>query len=351
MENRENKILVLCVDRDNDLGVKADINGPVIGEKNVMEAAVSLGISDPSDSDVNAMFETIKVYRELKHNKKSVEIAIITGDIQVGTVSDTKIAAQIDNVIKKTGATSVVIISDGLDDEYIIPIIESRIKIDSVDRLIVKQSEHLEGFYYLALGFLKRVLRDPYLSKMLIGLPGLIILLLGIYGFAGWRVIAFLGGLVLIIKGFHFESMLESGISEFVSSYKEGKISFFTNLLSLLLIFIGFAQGVTAIKNVDDPIEITVSFINGGLWWFSFSISLIFTGKILESIPNIPKITIYILKILYILTLSYMLDFSTKKIINPEIPVQDVVSSIAIGIAMILALSILEGKLKRRFPL
>ena len=41
------RTLVLPVDRDNDLGVKAGIRGPVIGRKATLRAVIKLGIADP----------------------------------------------------------------------------------------------------------------------------------------------------------------------------------------------------------------------------------------------------------------------------------------------------------------
>ena len=55
----EKKILVLSVDRDNDLGVKAGIQGPLIGEKSILNAAMELGIADPTESDTNVLLEQL----------------------------------------------------------------------------------------------------------------------------------------------------------------------------------------------------------------------------------------------------------------------------------------------------
>ena len=54
--------LVVCVDRDDDLGRKAGVNGPVIGRANVVDAAMRLGTADPEDADTNAMFAAVRLY-------------------------------------------------------------------------------------------------------------------------------------------------------------------------------------------------------------------------------------------------------------------------------------------------
>ena len=53
------KILIICVDRDDDLGSKGDVRTPLIGRKAVLRAAVRLAIKDPEEADANAMFDAI----------------------------------------------------------------------------------------------------------------------------------------------------------------------------------------------------------------------------------------------------------------------------------------------------
>ena len=61
------RTLILNVDRDNDYGDKAQIEGPVIGYSECYAAAVKLVSIDPEDSDANALFGAlIKLYKS--HN-------------------------------------------------------------------------------------------------------------------------------------------------------------------------------------------------------------------------------------------------------------------------------------------
>ena len=62
------RTLVLTVDRDNDLGVKAAIRGPVIGRKPTITAAIKLGIADPEESDTNAILGALHHYDRLMEN-------------------------------------------------------------------------------------------------------------------------------------------------------------------------------------------------------------------------------------------------------------------------------------------
>ncbi|MFB6217337.1 MAG: DUF373 family protein, partial [Candidatus Aenigmatarchaeota archaeon] len=70
----EDKVLVLCVDRDDDIGRKTDIEAPVIGKEDNLELAHSLGMSDPEDSDTNAIYRAINIH----DGRENSEIATIT---------------------------------------------------------------------------------------------------------------------------------------------------------------------------------------------------------------------------------------------------------------------------------
>ena len=123
------KTLILNVDRDDDFGRKAKVTSPIIGIRDNLDAANKLGQKDPEDSDLNAIFSAISTYNELKKENKDVEVTTICGHINVGLKSDEILSQQLEKVIKTTGAEEVILITDGAEDEYILPIIESRIKI------------------------------------------------------------------------------------------------------------------------------------------------------------------------------------------------------------------------------
>ena len=76
------KTLVICVDRDNDFGEKAGIESPIIGRKDNLRAAISLGIQDPEDADTNSVFGAIKAYDELIQSDQ-VLVTFFPAHIQV----------------------------------------------------------------------------------------------------------------------------------------------------------------------------------------------------------------------------------------------------------------------------
>ena len=74
-----NKLLVICVDRDNDVGEKAGITTPVVGRDKCIEAAQRLALEDPEDADSNSIFSAIKTYEDLVSKGYEVEVVTIAG--------------------------------------------------------------------------------------------------------------------------------------------------------------------------------------------------------------------------------------------------------------------------------
>ena len=52
-------ILVLCIDRDNDLFEKAKVSGPLIGREKNIKGAIALSLADPEDPDSNAIYYAV----------------------------------------------------------------------------------------------------------------------------------------------------------------------------------------------------------------------------------------------------------------------------------------------------
>jgi len=57
----ESKTLIICIDGDDDVGMKAKVNTPILGRDDILAAATSLAIADPEEADANAMFGAIKL--------------------------------------------------------------------------------------------------------------------------------------------------------------------------------------------------------------------------------------------------------------------------------------------------
>jgi len=235
------KILVLNVDRDDDFGRKANVKSPILGIKENINAANKLGQADPEDSDLNAIFSAISTYNKLVDEKKDVEIATICGDINVGIKSDEILVKQVEHVIKETKAENVILITDGAEDEYILPIIQSRIKIGSIVRVSVKQSKELEDTYYRIIKLLddEKVQKQFVLPIALVLIVWAFFVLIGMTA-SGFGAILFTLGAYLLIRVFRWERNIARMLEEVKSSFLTGKLSVYTYILAIVVI-IAFA--------------------------------------------------------------------------------------------------------------
>ncbi|MCL5100712.1 MAG: DUF373 family protein, partial [Candidatus Marsarchaeota archaeon] len=109
-KDKEERILVLAVDIDNDLYRKTNISGPLIGRVQNLNGASQLALADPQDTDANTMFEAVKIYDELKKDGYTVNVATITGSEKEGYDADREIARQLELVLESTKSDGCVFV-------------------------------------------------------------------------------------------------------------------------------------------------------------------------------------------------------------------------------------------------
>jgi putative membrane protein len=268
------RTLVLSVDRDDDIGWKAKIESPVVGRQECLKAADGLALADPEDSDVNAIFSAIKIYDELIAKGEDAVVAVIAGNHLHMIEGDRKIAATLDDVIKETHPTSCILVSDGAEDEFVVPIIQSRIPVASIRRVIVNQMPNLEGTYYI----LRKLLDDPKVSRVVFVPLGLVMFLYAaayILGYPGTATIIVIGviGMYLLYKGFGLDEFIHGIINALRVSMSRGKFSFVTYSTTIVLTVIGFTLGFFTVLNyyeADNSLGILLyimSFIYGSIFW------------------------------------------------------------------------------------
>ena len=296
------KILVLCVDRDNDVGEKAGVETPVVGKTAVEDAAKKFALADPEDSDVNALFAALKIYEDLgkerttqqKEGEEGAEIALIAGDRDIGVKSDTKIASQLDEVLARTDAKRAIIVTDGSEDEEILPIIQSRMRIDAVRRVIVRQSEPLESGFYM----LKRLFEEEKFSRSFLTPLGLAMLAISISLILGQPSLSIgliLGilGIYALLKGIGLGGVLADFIAAMRSSLYTGKISFVTDICALVLALAGAFQGTLSAlsllpeihtESFSGSILVATAFVRASIWWFICAAVAIVVGKMMNMV-------------------------------------------------------------------
>jgi len=237
------RLLIINVDIDDDLGQKAGIKGPLIGRKVNFEAAAKFLVADPEDSDGNAIFKAIKIYDELSA-EHDCEIATLTGHAGLGYKAYSNVVEQLEKVMAGFPAEACVYVSDGASDDQILPLIQSRIKINSIFPVTVKQTKELEKTYFVILEKLK----EPHYARIVFGIPGLALLLYFLLQDAGLRLFVFILGIYLIFKGFGVEEMLIRSASQFRFSLDKVSTIFYFAAAPLIVVslFLGIDHALNA---------------------------------------------------------------------------------------------------------
>ncbi len=235
------RTLVLNVDRDNDIGVKAGVETPLIGKNALLDAAVKLLLNDPEEADGNALFAAVKIYDSYETEEgEEKEVAAITGSEVGGVEADRKLIRELDEVLEKFPADNIILVTDGFADEEVIPVIDSRVPIMSIQHIVVKHSESVEETYAVLGRYLKMLWNEMPYRMYFVALPGIIVTIIGILMFLQLTGIAIaftfiIAGIAMIVKGF--------GVDEYISNLSKAPFSEYIRLasyvISLISLFVG----------------------------------------------------------------------------------------------------------------
>ncbi len=265
-QTRQKRILVLCVDRDGDLESKAGIKTPLMGRTENLEAAVTLALRDPEEPDANAMFEAIRINDRLTKEKKPEEtfdVATISGSERGGVTADRKLAAELDAVILESNATEVILVTDGYSDETVLPLVQSRVPVSSIRRIVIKHSETIEETAALFTKYFKLLWENPRYSRVVLGIPGILIIIWGILTIfnvpsssLAIAVAIILGG-IFLFKGFGMDRAIKD-LHKWFREYSPPpipvQISNYSAIFGVLCIAVGIYLGANSAANYKNPL-------------------------------------------------------------------------------------------------
>ena len=246
---RSAPILILCIDRDDDLGEKTNLKSPIVGLKNCQNAGMKLAISDPEEADANAIFGAIKTYNELSRSGRKCEVAIVTGTHSGGFKSDDKMRKQIQAIVNKTKMIDAIIVSDDSDESNIIPLVQDIISINSIQRIVIKHSGALEETYAVLGRYLNMLIFDQRYSKFALGIPGLLFLswaFLALFNLLEQAITVTLAilGIAFVIRGFDLDRLTRSLPKLELTSY----VRLFSSVAGSLVLIIGIFLGASQIS-------------------------------------------------------------------------------------------------------
>jgi putative membrane protein len=272
-------LLVLCIDLDDDLGRKTGVETPVVGREAVENAAVALATTDPEDSDSNVLFEGLHIHDDI--TDKQVEVAAVTGVESGGVAANRKVGEEIDQILAglATGEEiSALVVTDGAQDESVIPVIRSRLPIDGVRRVVVRQAQNLESIYYT----MKQVLDDPETRGTILVPLGILLLIyplaeiaaeLGVPGAAVFGVISALLGLYVLFRGLGLERTIDETVARARHGLYAGRVMLITSVVAAALLAIGGVRGMGTLDAQSSAtlsaIEVLAAFTVGAIPWFA----------------------------------------------------------------------------------
>jgi putative membrane protein len=283
--------LVVCVDRAGDIPRQTGIQPPIAGWEAVQSLVLDVGLADPEDSSVNSLLEALRVTRDLHDSDEEAEVALVSGASEDVIGADRAVAAQVDELVDRYAPASVVVVVDSAEDERLVPIIESRVQVDSVDRVVVRQARDIESTYYL----LKQFLADEELRQTVLVPLGVVLLvfpallMLSDLAVALSAITAVLG-LFLVYKGLGVDAYLATLPATVRDALYSGRVSIVTYIVGAGLAAIGVFAGALSISSAGNdvaPFLLTMRFAFEGVPWMALAALAASTGRLAdEAIQN-----------------------------------------------------------------
>ncbi|ELZ13121.1 hypothetical protein C477_21715 [Haloterrigena salina JCM 13891] len=278
--------LVVCLDRTDDVGRKTGLRSPVVGWEAVRALVTDVGLADPEDSGVNSLLETLRVAQNLRDENEEVVVAVVSGDRESMVSADRAVATQLDELVAEYDPDSAVVVIDSAEDERLVPIVESRVRVDSVDRVVVRQARDIESTYYL----LKQFLADEELRQTVLVPIGLTLLvfpmLASFVGPAeGAAAITTVIGVFLLYKGFNIDERVTRVAHQVRESLYSGQVSVVTYVVAAGLTLVGVFAGALGVSTLEDTPGVVVpamQFAFNSVPWLAMAALTASAGRLLD---------------------------------------------------------------------
>jgi len=274
--------LVVYVDRSGDVGH----GGPVVGWEAVQALVTDVGLEDPEDSRVNCLLETLHVARDLHDGGEEAVVAVVPGGGD-GVKSDRAVARGVDGLLAKHDLDAAIVVTDSAGDERLVPVIESRIRVDAVDRVVVRQSHDIESTYYLLKQFLgDEELRGTVLVPIGAALLAFPMLLLLADIAIATSAIAGVIGLFLLYKGLGIDAFVSRLPLRIKEGLYSGQVSLVTYVVGAGLALIGiFAGGISAVGLSErGDLLFVLRFLFDSVPWFAAAAMAAATGRLVDGL-------------------------------------------------------------------
>ena len=282
------RTLVVCVDRTGDIPRKTGLHTPVAGWEAVQSLVTEMGLADPEDSAVNTLLEALSVTRDLRDSDDDAVVAAVSGSGD-SVSADRSVATQLDDLIDRYDPDSAVVVIDSAEDERVVPIVESRLQVDAVDRVVVRQARDLESTYYL----LKQFLADEELRQTVLVPLGIVLLvfpalmmLTGSLAVAAASITAVIG-LFLLYKGMSVDDYLAELPTQARDALYSGRVSIVTYVVAAGLALVGVFAGALAVSELPSdtaPLLTAMSFTYYSVPWVTLGALAASAGRLFDEV-------------------------------------------------------------------
>jgi putative membrane protein len=259
------------------------------------------------------------------------------------------------------------LVTDGYTDEAVLPLVESRVPVSSVRRIVVKHSESIEETAALFSKYFRLLVDNPKYSRIALGLPGLLFFILGVLAIFGWvnyyliAIVIILGGFMLI-KGFGVDrgaKNLYKWAKEYSPPPLPVQISNYAIVAGILCIAVSvYLGGNSAVSNVTPPPtdlagwisalnQVAAFFIKGFMDLMVVGISIVLSGRSVRLyFERDARLLRNIALVVSVAWFRWILDATANLLIKPGVGFDDVLFSnlvfaIVVGILIAIASALL----------
>lgn len=296
--------LVLCVDRTDEIGHLTGSDTPIVGDQAIRSLVLELGVADPEVSAVNSLLATLRVARELEEEGEDALPVVVSGARESMVQADRSIASQLDDIDLEHAPESAVLVLDSAQDERVIPIVESRFRVDSVDRVVVRQARDLESTYYL----LKQFMADEELRQTILVPVGITLLVFPALSLLAGTAVAFATitaviGLFLIYMGVGVEDYYTRGSEWIRRSLYSGQVSIVTYAVAVGLLIVGMVAGLLGASELESQqgwLMLSMQFVYDSVFWAVGAGIIATTGRLLDLVIQDERIRLTYLNLPFV---------------------------------------------------
>lgn len=280
--------LVCCLDRSGVISTAAGVTAPVAGWEAVRSLVTDVGLDDPEDTTVNCLLESLRLTRELRDDGQDAVVAVLSSHTQSTAAPDRAIAEQLETLIDEYEPTGCLVVIGAAEDERLIPVIESRLQVDGVDRVVVRQARDIESTYYLLKQFLAdEELRTTVLVPLGISLLIVPTLLLWFSVTIALAAIAALLGVAILYKGLGIDAHVDQLAERSRELLYSGQVSVVTTVTAVGLAAIGLFIGGLAVIELEHgeltPLSVAV-FVHSSVPWLTLAAVSAGTGRLFDKL-------------------------------------------------------------------